>query len=375
MISGDPAAASGAGSIFAALEIAREHQASDLHVEPGQGAALRIFTHVERISGAGPSREDVSAFLDETVDRLARARLDKLGIADAVYSDERIGAIRIHATRGKNGTRLAIRLLARAIPELETLGLPPIVEHFTTIRSGLILIAGPTGSGKSTTVASILDRINSTTSRHIITFEDPIEYTHRWLRSVVTQYEVGRDVATFAEGVRGALRADPDVLFIGELRGIETVAAALQAAETGHVVFAALHTPSETAQSVNRLIGLFPADEQEGARMRLADALRAVVGLRLLPLRDGSGLRLAAEVVIVQEALRRLIRDGATHQLRSQILSSRRDGMQTLESHLSELVASGEVDLAEARAASLYPDEIREPASSPRRGAGNNVRP
>ncbi len=171
---------------------------------------------------------------------------------------------------------------------------------------------------------------------------------------------MGRDVATFAEGVRGALRADPDVLFIGELRGVETVTACLQAAETGHLVFAALHTPSESAQAVNRIVGLFPADEQDNARMRLADSLRALVGLRLLPLRDGSGLRAAAEIAVTNDAFRRMIRDGTTHQLRSLIMSSRREGSQTLENHLAELVADGFVDAAAARSVSLYPDEIRE---------------
>lgn len=158
------------------------------------------------------------------------------------------------------------------------------------------------------------------------------------------------------------------MLFIGELRGVETVSACLQAAETGHVVFAALHTPSETPQAINRIIGLFPSDEQDAARTRLADSLRALVGLRLLPLRDGRGLRAAAEVMVANDAIRRLIRDGATHQLRGVIASSRREGMQTLEAQLAELVASGEIDIAAARAASLYPDEIRDiPISAMRR--------
>lgn len=353
-------AAPGAERIFALLERGRERQASDLHVEPGQGAAFRIYTNVEHARGAVFDVADVMAFLDETVDKLSRARLDKIGIADAVYADERVGAIRIHASRGKHGPRLAIRYLARAIPELETLALPEIVRSFTELSSGLVLVAGPSGSGKSTTIASLLDRINATSNKHIVTFEDPIEYQHRWLRSVVTQYEVGRDVATFADGVRGALRADPDVLFIGELRGVETVTACLQAAETGHVVFAALHTSSEASQAVNRIIGLFPSGEQETARVRLADSLRALVGLRLLPRKDGSGLRAAAEVALASEAVRRLIRDGSMHQLRATIVGAKRDGSQTLEAHLCDLVASGDVDLATARAASLYPDEVRD---------------
>ena len=366
MSGGDTSAADPA-RIFSLVERGRERQASDLHVEPGQGAAYRIFTQVERIANVRPEASEVKAFLDATVDRVARARLEKIGIADAVYADERLGAIRIHASRGKHGPRLAIRLLARSIPELESLHLPEIVERFADLRSGLVLVAGPTGSGKSTTIASILDRINATSSKHIVTFEDPIEYQHRWLKSVVTQYEVGRDVTDFADGVRGALRADPDVLFIGELRALETVKACLQAAETGHLVFAALHTPSETPQAVNRIVGLFPSEEQESARARLADSLRALVGLRLVPLCDGSGLRAAAEVMVATDAVRRLIRDGATHQLRATLSSSRKDGMQTLESHLCDLVASGDVDPAVARAASSYPEDVREIAASFRR--------
>jgi twitching motility protein PilT len=345
---------SAAERLYALIERGRERRASDLHVESGQGAAFRVFTYVERIGDVRPEVAEIEAFLEATVDRVSRTRLDKIGIADAVYADDRVGSIRIHASRGRHGPRLAIRLLARSIPELEELRLPEIIDSFTTLRSGLVLIAGPTGSGKSTTIASLLDRINATSAKHIVTFEDPIEYQHRWGRSVVTQYEVGRDVAGFAEGIRGSLRADPDVLFIGELRGTET----------GHLVFAALHTPSETPHAVNRIVGLFPSDEQETARVRLADTLRAVVGLRLVPLRDGSGLRAAAEIMIANEAVRRLIRDGATHQIRTTIASSRKDGMQTLEAHLCELAASGDIDIAAARAASLYPEEIREMATA-----------
>ncbi len=361
-----PAAGDSADRIFDLIARGRERQASDLHVEPGQGAAYRIFTRIERLQSVPESRE-VTAFLDATIDRVSRSRLEKNGIADAAYSAERIGAVRIHASRSRNGPRLAIRLLARSIPELSTLALPDIIESFTTMRSGLVIFAGPTGSGKSTTIASILDRINDSLHKHIVTFEDPVEYTHRWLRGIVTQYEIGRDVTNFAEGIRGALRADPDVLFIGELRGLDTVTACLQAAESGHVVFAALHTPSETPQAINRIIGLFAPAEQESARLRLADALRALVGLRLLPLRDGSGLRAAAEIVIANEAVRRLIRDGNVHQLRATIATSRREGMQTLESHLSDMVAGGDIDVATARSVSMYSEEIREPAGQFRR--------
>jgi len=352
-----------ANVIFSLIARGRSLHASDVHVEPDQGAAFRVYTQIERIADASVGVSAVAAFLDLALDRVNRARLDRLGVADAVYADDTVGAVRIHATRGRTGFRLAIRLLARSIPELGSLGLPEIVASFCELQSGLVLVAGPTGSGKSTTIASLLDRINATSARHIVTFEDPIEYHHRWLRSVVTQYEVGRDVGSFADGIRGAMRADPDVLFVGELRGLDTVAAALQAAETGHLVFAAVHTPSESAQTINRIVGLFPADEQQSARVRLADALRAMVGLRLIPLQDRTGLRAAVEVALASDAVRRLIRDGATHQLRTTIAAARREGSQTLESHLSELVANGDVDVQTARAVSQYPDDVREPLS------------
>ncbi len=353
--------------IFDAIVAARRRQASDVHVEPGEGIAMRIFTSVERLPRSAVGQGAIEAFLEITFDRLAKVRLEKIGMSDATYDHLRAGAIRIHASRGRTGPRLAIRLLARSIPDLESLRLPEVVYRFTEWRSGLVLVCGPTGSGKSTTIASILDRINTTSAQHIVTFEDPVEYVHRWSRSIITQYEVGRDVASFAEGVRGSLRADPDVLFIGELRTVETVAACLQAAESGHLVFAALHTPPETPQAVNRLIGLFPSEEQDRARARLSEALRAAVGLRLLPLIDGSGLRAATEILIGTDAVRRLIRDGSIHQLRSTIASSRKDGMQTLESHLTELVEQGEIDVVAARAASHYPDDIREPMGYRRR--------
>jgi twitching motility protein PilT len=289
-------------------------------------------------------------------------------LADVVYVDARLGAIRIHASRGKHSPRLAIRLLARAIPELETLRLPAIIETFTSLRDGLILVCGPVGSGKTTTIASLLDRINATRSKHIVTIESPVEYTHRWLKCVVTQYEIGRDLASFGEGIRGTMRADPDILFVGELHDAETVSACLQAAETGHLVLASLHAPSSTPLAINRIIGLFGADEQERIRWRLADALHSLVGLALLPMSDGAGLRVAAEILVSTEAVRRLVREGNTHQLHAAIVAGRREGMQTLESSLSDLVAAGEIDITVARMAASHPDDVRPgPASYIRR--------
>ena len=342
---------------------------SDLHIEGNEAPWHRVDGAMRRMDLPATDPDAVRAFCEAYLSKREIERLGgSQGAADGAIAHPSFGSIRIHAFRGENGLALSLRRLRDGVPDLDSLGLPAVVSTFADFSTGLVLFTGPTGSGKSTALAGLIDRINRDYERHIVTVEDPVEYQHKWLRSVVTQYEIGRDVASFAEGVRGALRADPDVLFIGELRGIETVTACLQAAETGHLVLAALHTPSETSQAVNRLVGLFASAEQESARMRLADALRALIGLRLLPLRDGTGLRVAAEIMVSQDAVRRLIRDGATHQLRSTIASSRRDGSQTLESHLCELVASGEVDVAEARAASLFPEEIHDaPASGYRR--------
>jgi twitching motility protein PilT len=349
--------------------------ACDVHIEPADGRAGRVRLDVDgmlqhdRTLEAGLFERVVSLVKVRSNMNTGESRLPQDGRLTVTF-DGRTFDVRTSSIPVGGMEKIVLRFLQRfdLVPDLEQLGMGSelLARYQKALKrpGSFCVIAGPTGSGKSTTIASILDRINATSAKHIVTFEDPIEYQHRWGRSVVTQYEVGRDVSSFADGIRGALRADPDVLFIGELRGIDTVTAALQAAETGHLVFAALHTPSETPHAVHRIVGLFASDEQESARVRLADTLRAIVGLRLVPLDDGSGLRAAAEIMIANEAVRRLIRDGATHQLRTTIASSRREGMQTLETHLCELAASGEINVAAARAASLYPDEIRELATA-----------
>lgn len=352
--------------------------ASDVHLEPCDGRAGRVRLDID---GVLQHDRNLEAGLFERVVSLVKVRSNMNTGESRLPQDGRLTVtfdgrsfdVRASTIPVGGLEKVVLRFLQRfdLVPDLEQLGMgSELLARYQRAlkRPGSFCVnAGPTGSGKSTTSYASLQTI-PLEHLNVCSVEDPIEYTHDWLKSVVTQYEVGRDVATFADGVRGALRADPDVLFIGELRGLETVSAALQAAETGHLVFAALHTPSETPLAINRIIGLFPSEEQERARSRLADALRALVGLRLLPLRDGSGLRAAAEIVIASEAVRRIIRDGATHQLRATIASSRKDGLQTLESHLSDLVSSGDVELAVARAASLYPDEVRElPAGAFRR--------
>jgi twitching motility protein PilT len=348
-------------SVSALVVKARALQASDVHLDPEQGVALRIASRIQRLPTALVGQADIERFVELAFDRLSRARLDKLGIADALYADGEVGALRVHASRGGRGHRLAIRLLARSVPELASLRLPPIVASFGDYRYGFVLVCGPGGSGKTTTVASLLQRANESSARHVVTLEAPIEHVLPWGTSVVTQYEVGRDVASYAHGVRGALRADPDLIFIGELSDADAAAACLQAAESGHLVIGALDAPPEVPLALNRLVGLFPVEEQQRARNRLAENLRAVLALRLVPARDGSGMRPAAEILLTNDAVRRMLRDGATHLIRGQISANRKSGMQTLEAHLADLVGAGEVDLDVARSLALYPEDVREP--------------
>ncbi|MBD5636087.1 MAG: Flp pilus assembly complex ATPase component TadA, partial [Candidatus Eremiobacteraeota bacterium] len=268
----------------------------------------------------------------------------------------------------ENGLALSLRLLREAVPDLDSLGLPAVVSKFADFATGLVLFTGPTGSGKSTALAGLIDRINSRFERHIVTVEDPIEYRHQSKLSLIRQREIGRDVSSYTESLRGVLRADPDVILIGELRDPGVMSACLAASETGHLVFSTLHT-SEAAETVQRIVGVFDGGRQEQARMQLAQSLQAIVSMRLIPDASGRGRRPACEVLLNSPAIRsQLMSPEKTIQIRNTIETSRKDGMQTLESHLGELVASGEIDIAEARAASLFPEEIRAmPASAYRR--------
>jgi twitching motility protein PilT len=227
-----------------------------------------------------------------------------------------------------------------------------------------VLFVGPTGSGKTTSLAALIDHINRTSNRHIVTVEDPVEYEHKSMRSIVSHRELGGDVHDYASAVRSCLRADPDVILIGELRDTATMAAALTAAETGHLVFSTLHT-GDAAQTVDRIVDAFGANAQGEVRVQLAQTLIGVVSQRLVPRAAGRGRRAAAEILVATDAVRALIRDGKTHQLRNAIQTGRTAGMQTLETHLSELVVRREVTLEAAGSVTDRPGEIRTIAGSP----------
>ncbi|GAC1577764.1 MAG: type IV pilus twitching motility protein PilT [Candidatus Elarobacter sp.] len=340
---------------------ARGRSATDVHFGGGDRPAVRIDGRLVAIDAPPVDETAVRAFLAETMGAEQVARLDARGNADGAAARGAAGSpYRVHAYRHADGVRVAIRLLAERVPSLEALGLPAVVATFAHRPAGLVLFTGPTGSGKTTALAALVDRINRTSERNVVTVEDPVEYVHVSGRSFVTHCEIGRDVSDYAEALRGFLRADPDVILVGELRDRQTMEAALTAAETGHLVFATLHT-NDAAQTVDRIVDAFPADAHAQIRSQLASVIAGIVALRLVPRRDGAGRRAAAEVLVATDAVRALIREGKTHQLRNTIVTGRSTGMQTLETHLSELVVRGEIALSAAKDVTGRPNEVRAP--------------
>ena len=267
-----------------------------------------------------------------------------------------VARFRGNAFHQRGAAALALRMIPYEIPSFEDLGLPPVLSEWVDRPHGLVLVTGPTGSGKSTTLASMIDAINERRACHIITIEDPIEYVHTRRRAAVDQREIGVDCLSFDRALRSVLREDPDVVLIGEMRDPETIQAALTIAETGHLVFATLHT-NDAGQALDRIIDVFPGDRQTQIRVQLAGSLTGIVSQRLLP-RIGGGRVAAFEVLVASFAVRNLIREGKTTQLRNLVSTGARSGMQTLESSVAELVTRGIVDYEAGVAVSLYPDEI-----------------
>lgn len=350
-----------------AVRIVREStyaaNTSDLHIEGNEPPWYRLDGAMRRMDLGVVEPESVRAFCEAYLSKREYERLSGAhGAADGAIQHPSFGAIRIHAFRGENGLALSLRLLRDGVPELGTLGLPEIVSTFADFPTGLVLFTGPTGSGKSTALAGLINEINKRYDRHIVTVEDPIECRHRSKRSLVRQREIGRDVDSYGESLRGVLRADPDVILIGELRDPDVMSACLQASETGHLVFSTLHT-SEAAETVQRIVGVFEGGRQEQARMQLAQSLQAIVSLRLVPDASGHGRRAACEILLNSAAVRaQLMSPEKAVQIRNTIETSRKNGMQTLEMDLSRLVLEGAITYEAAVAASDYPEQIRLPA-------------
>ncbi|KAA0233470.1 MAG: type IV pilus twitching motility protein PilT [Actinobacteria bacterium] len=268
-----------------------------------------------------------------------------------------LARFRANAFRQKGGVAFALRLIPQAIPTVHDLGLPPVIETFLRKPHGLVLVTGPTGSGKSTSLAAMINYLNENRACHILTIEDPIEYTHQHKRAAVNQRELGVDTHSFGNAMRSALREDPDVLLVGEMRDLETIKLALTIAETGHLVFATLHT-NDTSQTVDRIVDVFPPEQQEQIRVQLSGVLLGIISQRLIP-RIGGGRVAAFEVLTGTTGIKNLIREGKTRMIRNVVGTGQKDGMQLIEHSLGDLINAGLISHEDAIAVSLYPEEIK----------------
>jgi twitching motility protein PilT len=330
---------------------------SDLLLTAGMPPQIRVHGELAPITGEPVlSSADIDSALNELLTSEQVAVRQATHEFDFSFSWRDQARIRGNAFRQRGNTALALRMIPAEVPTMSQLALPPIIGEFARQHQGLVLVTGPTGSGKSTTLASVINQINTDRACHIITIEDPIEYVHPHKRSAVSQREVGSDTASFSDALRSALREDPDVLLVGEMRDLDSIRFALTIAETGHLVFATLHT-NDTAQCLARIIDVFPGEQQAQVRVQLAAALSGIVYQRLLP-RIGGGMVAAYEVLVANSAVRNQIKEGKTHQLRNSLVTGQREGMLTFEQSLSALVQQGLVSYEDALARSLYPKDI-----------------
>lgn len=339
------------------LHVGRQQDASDIHLLPGLPAALRVDGELQLLAGSPLTSEDTSEIAHALFEPEALARLEAgRDVSTTSLADDHL-VLRVHGFRSIAGVTVAIRLLNKTIPSLESLHLPQVVAMLAHRDHGLVIFSGPTGSGKSTSLAALIREINTTTARRIIMVEDPIEYRHESVRSLITQREIGRDAPSYTDALIGALRADPDVIVLGEMRDGATMQAALTAAETGHLVFTTVHTGT-AVQTVERIIDAFTGSEQAQIRAQLAASLAGVIAQRLLPRKHGHGRRAAVEVLLANDAVRSMIRESRTHLIRNAMTTGRQTGMQTLEHHLGELVLGGEIDRESAQQVSEHFEDL-----------------
>jgi twitching motility protein PilT len=334
---------------------------SDLLLTAGAPPLVRIdgdLQPMEDSENLAPA--DVDAIIASVLPAEVSARFKAQKEVDFSFNWHSQARFRGNAFRQRSTASLALRLIPLEIPSFKDLGLPPIVEELVKLQQGLILVTGPTGAGKSTTQASMLDYVNTNRRCHILTIEDPIEYLHHHRTSAINQREVGEDTDSFERALRSALREDPDVLLVGEMRDLESIGITLTIAETGHLVFATLHT-NDTAQALDRIVDVFPGDRQSQIRVQLANTLAAVIHQRLIP-KIGGGRVAAFEVLIATHAVRNLIKEGKSNQIRNVLATSASEGMQTLEKDLNRLVDEELITHDQAIMHSLLPNEIKKPA-------------
>lgn len=324
------------------LTRAAQMKASDIHITVGVPGMVRVHGKLINIDENKMAPEDTERIIRDITNETQWEKLNKDGEVDFSYSILGVQRFRVNAYRQRNTFSAALRLVNSSIPSFEELGLPPIIKEFTQKHRGLILVTGPTGSGKSTTLASMINEINKTKDKHIITLEDPIEYLFKHNKSIINQREVGSDTNSFSNALRASLRQDPDVILVGEMRDFETISIALTAAETGHLVLSTLHTIG-AASTIDRIIDVFPPHQQQQIRVQLAMTLQGIVSQQLLTNTNQMGRVAAIEVMAANPAVRNLIREGKVHQLNSVIQTNGKIGMRTMDDALFELYKKSQI--------------------------------
>ncbi|MCU1689325.1 MAG: pilT [Pseudonocardiales bacterium] len=332
---------------------------SDLHLSAGIPPSARVHGDIRRLEGWPVLQpEHTEALVRSVLTSQQWSLFAATSELDLAVHPEGLGRFRVNVMRQKGAVGAVMRAIPTKMPALTDLLIPAVVSGFADLPRGLVLVTGPTGSGKSTTLAAIIDEINANQRRHIVTIEDPIEFVHSSKRGIVNQREVGSDTTSFATALRAVLRQDPDVILLGEMRDHETAAAAITAAETGHLVFATLHTQS-AAQTIDRLIDMFPPAQQNQVRSQLGVALRGIVTQALLPRRDGQGRVVAVEILMATPAIRNLIREGLIHQIPSAMQAGGRSGMITFDQHLAQRVRESLITIESANLVAQDRDELR----------------
>jgi twitching motility protein PilT len=342
------------------LAAAVKNHASDIHFKSGSPPIFRINGEVREVKAPKLRPEDTTEIVMHLLPRQdLQARVPELQDFDTSYVLEAVGRFRVNIFRQKGSLAVVMRIIPLEVPTFEQLGLPPILEKISSEERGMILVTGVTGSGKSSTLAAMINFINRSRHKHILTIEDPIEFVHADDKCTVSQREIGLDTKDFTEALRRALRQDPDVILVGEMRDYETVDIALKAAETGHLVFSTVHT-TDAPRTINRLVGVFPADEQDLVRLRLAEALRAVVSQRLLPKADGKGRALAAEIMINTMSIADCVRDPEKTMNMKEYIEKGFDqyGMQSFDQCLTKLLRAGQITMEVAKGAASNPADF-----------------
>ncbi|SIS50671.1 type IV pilus twitching motility protein PilT [Salimicrobium flavidum] len=325
------------------MKAAHQLETSDIHLTVGMPPIFRLQGKLKQYGKEPLTPEDTDEMVRAILPEGLQEKVDEQGEIDFSYGIPGVSRFRINAYKQRGCFSMAIRIIPTYIPSIEELHMPDILKEIADKDQGLVLVTGPTGSGKSTTLASMIDYMNHRYPRHIITLEDPIEYLHKHRYSIIDQREVGFDTSNFANGLRACLRQDPDVILVGEMRDLETISTAITAAETGHLVLGTLHT-RDAAQTIDRIIDVFPPSQQSQIRVQVAGILEAVVSQRLFVTKDGKGRRAATEILRNTSAVKNLIRNDKIHQLQNVMQTSKRDGMHTLSMSMQQLIDDGIID-------------------------------